>query len=75
MDRLVSEAVVLLDPDLVNAWSSRVHGKVISAVLALRDRTPMFIFAGDVGVGKTELAEVLGQAISRAADADVTLTH
>ena len=73
VDRLVSEAVVLLDPALVNAWSSRVHGKVIPAALALRDRTPMFIFAGDVGVGKTELAEVLGQAISRAADTDVTL--
>ena len=33
----------------------------------------MFIFAGDVGVGKTEVAEVLGQAISEAAGADVTL--
>jgi AAA+ superfamily predicted ATPase len=73
VDRLVSEAVVLLDPTLVNAWSSRVHGQVIPAVVALQDRTPMFIFAGDVGVGKTELAEVLGQAISQTADADVTL--
>jgi len=65
--------VVLLDPSLVDAWSSRVHGQVIPAVEALRDRTPMFIFAGDVGTGKTELAEVLGQAIARAAGADVTL--
>jgi AAA+ superfamily predicted ATPase len=73
VDRLVSEAAVLLDPSLVSAWSSRVHGKVIPAAVALRDRTPMFIFAGDVGVGKTELGEVLGQAISRAADADVSL--
>lgn len=46
VDRLVSEAVVLLDPDLATAWSLKVHGKVIPAVLALRDRTPMFIFAG-----------------------------
>ena len=73
VDRLVSEAVVLLDPSLVDAWSSRVHGQVIPAVDALRDRTPMFIFAGDVGTGKTELAEVLGQAIARAAGTDVTL--
>jgi AAA+ superfamily predicted ATPase len=65
--------VVLLDPSLVDGWSSRVHGQVIPAVEALRDRTPMFIFAGDVGTGKTELAEVLGQAIARAADAGVTL--
>jgi AAA+ superfamily predicted ATPase len=72
-DRLVSDAVVLLDPTFVNDWSTRVHGELIPAVTALRDRTPMFIFAGDVGVGKTELAEVLGQAISREADMDVTL--
>ncbi len=72
-DRLVADAVVLLDPTFINEWSTRVHGEVIPAVGALLDRTPLFIFAGDVGVGKTELAEVLGQAISREADADVTL--
>lgn len=72
-DRLVADAIVLLDPTFINDWSMRVHGDVIPAVGALRDRTPLFIFAGDVGVGKTELAEVLGQAISREADTDVTL--
>jgi SpoVK/Ycf46/Vps4 family AAA+-type ATPase len=72
-DRLVADAVVLLDPTFINDWSARVHGDVIPAVGALLDRTPLFIFAGDVGVGKTELAEVLGQAISREADTDVTL--
>ena len=72
-DRLVADAVVLLDPTFINEWSTTVHGEVIPAVDALLDRTPLFVFAGDVGVGKTELAEVLGQAISRKADADVTL--
>lgn len=72
-DRLVADAVVLLHPTFINDWSTRVHGGVIPAVDTLLDRTPLFIFAGDVGVGKTELAEVLGQAISREADADVTL--
>jgi SpoVK/Ycf46/Vps4 family AAA+-type ATPase len=73
IDRLVAEAVVLLDPARADTWSSQVHGQVIPAVGALRDRTPMFIFAGDVGTGKTEAAEVLGQAIARAARAAVTL--
>jgi AAA+ superfamily predicted ATPase len=72
-DRLVADAVVLLDPAFINGWSISVHGDVIPAVGALLDRTPLFIFAGDVGVGKTELAEVLGQSIAREADADVTL--
>lgn len=72
-DRLVADAVVLMDPTFISNWSAKVHGNVIPAVDAVLDRTPLFIFAGDVGVGKTELAEVLGQAISREADADVTL--
>jgi AAA+ superfamily predicted ATPase len=70
---LVADAVVLLDPTFISDWSTRVHGQVIPAVRALLDRTPLFIFAGDVGVGKTELAEVLGQAIARESDTDVTL--
>jgi hypothetical protein len=54
-NRLVADAVVLLDPTFINDWSTRVHGDVIPAVGALLDRTPLFIFAGDVGVGKPSL--------------------
>jgi hypothetical protein len=73
MDRLVTDALALLDPSTVHAWSRKVHGTVIPAVTALLDRTPLFVFGGDVGVGKTEVAEVLGQAIATRAKVDVTL--
>lgn len=73
IDSLVTDAVALLDPATVEEWSTRVHGDVVPAVRAVTERTPLFIFAGDVGVGKTELAEVLGQAIAGRAAADVTL--
>lgn len=73
LERLTTEAVVLLDPERLQAWSRSVHGTVVPGVEALASRTPLFVFAGDVGVGKTELAEVLGQAIAVEARTDVTL--
>src|SRR5260370_2696152 len=71
-DRLVADAVVLVDPAFVNDWSTRGHGDVIPAVEALPDRTPLFIFAGDIRGGETALPEILGHAVSRAPDAGVT---
>ncbi len=73
LDRLVVNAIALLDPMVMCAWSTKVHGDVVPAVTTVADRTPLFVFAGDVGVGKTEVAEVLGQAIATRADVDVTL--
>lgn len=73
IDRLVTDAVALLDPTVIQKWSRDVHGEVIHAVNALADRTPLFVFAGDVGVGKTEVAEVIGQVIATRFDTDVTL--
>ncbi|MER5569875.1 AAA family ATPase [Streptomyces goshikiensis] len=73
VDRLVVDAVALLDPSAMASWSMAVHGEVIPAVSAVLDRTPLFVFAGDVGVGKTEVAEVIGQAIATRAHVDVSL--
>lgn len=73
VDELVTDATALLDPSTLNEWSVRVHGKVVPAVQTVTERTPLFVFAGDVGVGKTELAEVLGQAIATRAKVEVTL--
>jgi AAA+ superfamily predicted ATPase len=38
-----------------------------------RDRPPLFIFAGDVGTGKTALAETFGDAVARETEINVTL--
>jgi AAA+ superfamily predicted ATPase len=73
IDRLVTDAVALLDPAALERWSQQVHGAPVPAVAAVAERTPLFVFAGDVGVGKTEVAELLGQAIAVKADYDVTL--
>jgi len=73
IERLVTDAVALLDPSVMETWSVDMHGEVIPAVRALLDRTPLFVFAGDVGVGKTEVAEVIGQVIATRTGAEVTL--
>jgi len=42
-------------------------------VQAFRERTPLFVFAGDVGTGKTALAETFGHELARAERISVTL--
>ena len=64
LDDLVSNAIMLLDKRGLRKWSTDVHGSVLPAANALLERSPIFIFAGDVGVGKTEVAELLGQKIA-----------
>lgn len=64
-ERLVGEAIMLLDQSLVGNWSQRHHGKVISAAQELASRPPLIILAGDVGTGKTELAETFISEVTR----------
>src|ERR1700732_3944410 len=72
-DRLLKEARLLLDPDSLTAWSTKHHRQKIRIVDFFRDRPPLFIFAGDVGTGKTILAETFGDAVAREAGIGVTL--
>lgn len=63
--RLIGEALMLLDHQRVNAWSERHHGSTIRAVKELATRPPLIILAGDVGTGKTELAETFIDTVTR----------
>src|SRR5690606_12659662 len=68
---LANEAELILQPHLLEQWSKRVHGDVIPAVRYLANRPPLMIFAGDVGTGKTTLAETFADAIARKHHIDV----
>lgn len=72
-DRLTKEAALLLDPTMLDKWSKEHHGKVIAATQAFRERIPFFLFAGDVGTGKTALAETFGDAVARDRDMEILL--
>lgn len=72
-DRLVREAVLLLDRGLIERWSQQQHGQAIRAVQELTGRPPLIILAGDVGTGKTELAETFVNEVARQMRIDGTL--
>jgi AAA+ superfamily predicted ATPase len=71
--QVLTEARVLLDPGVVEAWSKKVHKKVIPAVNDVMHRTALIVLAGDVGTGKTELAETVGDPIARMLNVPVFL--
>jgi AAA+ superfamily predicted ATPase len=72
-DRLQKEARLLLEPESLAAWSNAHHGKKTAIINLFRDRPPLFIFEGDVGTGKTALAETFGDAVAREANIRVAL--
>ncbi len=71
--RLIDEAAVLLDPRSLDTWAKTHHDGPIAAVRAVSERVPLIVLAGDVGTGKTEVAETVGHPISQRLNADVTL--
>lgn len=67
------EAELLLCPETLEKWSLTAHGAVLPAVSALQSRCPMVIFDGDVGTGKTTLAESFGSPLAAELGIPVTL--
>jgi len=64
--KLLLELELLLYPDRLEAWSMRHHeGKVLKLCKHARGRIPLVLFEGDVGTGKTALAETVGDALAR----------
>jgi len=64
-ERLLKETLIRLNPEQLTKWSVQHHGDVLPVTAALLDRPPVFILAGDVGTGKTALAESIGDPIAR----------
>lgn len=63
-ERLRREAHLLADPSRLAMWANEHHGGEIAALALFSDRPPLFVFAGDVGAGKTALAESFGCEMS-----------
>jgi len=59
-NRLRKEALVLTSPQRLADWADKHHGKDVAALELLSDRAPLIVFGGDVGTGKTALAESFG---------------
>lgn len=70
---LLKEARLLLEPGALDAWAEQHHRSRPAILGVFRDRPPLFIFAGDVGTGKTALAESFGDPIARELNVGVLL--
>lgn len=70
-ERVEKEAEMLLRPERLDEWSTKHHGHIVAAAERFKRRPPLLIFAGDVGTGKTTLAETFGDEVARTLDMDV----
>jgi hypothetical protein len=69
-ETLINELAVGADPGRLVAWSKDNHGLVNSTLLtAHAQRVPLVVLKGDVGTGKTALAESVGAALVALASA------
>ncbi|MDQ8044978.1 MAG: ATP-binding protein [Patulibacter sp.] len=72
-EMLARQAKILIRPDLLESWSEQHFDRTLPAVRAMRRRPPLFLFAGDVGTGKSTLAETFGDRLARDERVDVQL--
>ena len=71
--RLTKMISLLVNPAGLEAWAEKYHPGANGVLGTVLRRPPLVVFEGDVGSGKTELAETIGDAVARQEDIDITL--
>jgi len=71
--RLTKVLAILVNPEGPRSWAKRFHPRASVLLDYLERRPPLVILAGDVGTGKTELAETVGDAVARQEGIGVTM--
>ena len=64
---------LLINSKGLHNWANRYHPDATQIVNMILRRPPLIVLAGDVGSGKSELAETIGDAVARQEDIDLTL--
>lgn len=72
-ERLTKILGLLVNPTGLTDWARRHHPSVTQFLPLILRRPPLIVLAGDVGSGKTELAESIGDAVARQEGIDITL--
>lgn len=71
--RLTKMLGLLVNPAGLEAWGQRHHPAAAVLLDTVLRRPPLVVLAGDIGSGKTELAETIGDAVARQEKIDITL--
>jgi AAA+ superfamily predicted ATPase len=64
---------LLVHPAGLAAWAKKHHAEVDGLLDFVLRRPPLVVLAGDVGTGKTELAETIGDAVARQEGIEIAL--
>ncbi len=71
--RLMKILGLLINPEGLRKWARSYHPQLNGSLNSILRRPPLVVLAGDVGSGKTELAETIGDEVARQENIDVTL--
>ena len=71
--RLIKILAMLINPAGLKRWVDRHYPEQTAIVDIVLRRPPLVILAGDVGSGKTELAETIGDTVARQENIEITL--
>jgi AAA+ superfamily predicted ATPase len=71
--RLTKMLSLLVNPQGIKRWADTYHSGADQLVNMILRRPPLIVLEGDVGSGKSELAETIGDAVARQANIDITL--
>jgi len=71
--RLTKILALLVNSDGLDAWAKRYHPGADGVLKAVMARPSLVVLAGDVGSGKSALAETIGDAVARQENIHVTL--
>jgi hypothetical protein len=71
--RLTNVLSLLVNPSGLESWARKHHPGADAVINTVLRRPPLVILAGDVGSGKTEFAETIGDAVARQEKIEITL--
>lgn len=71
--RLTKILSLLVNPHSLETWSKKYHPDAKELLNTVLRRPPLVVLAGDVGSGKSALAETIGDAVARQEDIEITL--
>ncbi len=64
---------LLVNPGGLETWINKHHPGAKALLNTVLRRPPLVVLAGDVGAGKSELAETIGDSVARQEKIDITL--